>query len=372
MVELNFIRLPAWAAMAACQLVLGAQVAQVPEEPSAYTVSVQHLSGNGAVVTAYRLGPQVLVDYTGDPSNANPGSHMRMLLNLETKVRLTWDRVDASVPCVRSNFTPEDRHRDDIQDPFMGGAALASNKDKQLRTETIHGIATRIVETTGDPNFAIRMWVDPRTGLVLRAKLVSPAQGLERPWFEVTRVSFEPPPASIFAVPSQCDAFPVVPKTEEAPEGGIASSGSMGEYAWDALVGPASEGACTMLFRVVGSGSLKPLTRGFQVAVDLAAATEPSPHYSVRLDGQGHATFSGGQLHELAPEGSSGLYRIDNVADEFVIDVEFGWNGSAAAKVYRHCFAPQTVLEYVAVPEAIHMGGAWQWVKPGRDPDYPH
>jgi len=372
MVELNFIRLPAWAAMAACQLVLGAQVAQVPEEPSAYTVSVQHLSGNGAVVTAYRLGPQVLVDYTGDPMNSTQGTHKRMLLNLETKLRLTWDRVDASVPCVRSNFTPEDRHGDDLQDLFIGGAALVSKSAKQLGTETIHGIATRILETTNDPNFATRMWVDPRTGLVLRARFVFPARGLGRPWFEVTRVSFEPPPASLFDVPQQCDAFPVVPRTAAPPEGGTAPSGSIGEYAWDGLVGPASKESCTMLFRVVAMGTGKPLTRGIQVAVDLAMATEPSPHYSVRLDKQGRATFSGGQLHELAPEESNGLYRLDNVPDEFVIDAEFGWNGSAAAKIYRHCFAPQTVLEYATFPDAFHMGGSWQWVKPGMYPNDQH
>ncbi|MGA2074385.1 MAG: hypothetical protein ABSH52_12860 [Terriglobia bacterium] len=369
LVQRNFIGFAACIAMAAYQLVLGAQA---PEEPTAYTVSVQHLSGNGAVVTAYRLGPQVLVDYTGDPSNSNPGTHKRILLNLETKHRLTWDRVDASVPCVRSNFNPEERHGDDLQDLFIGGAALASEKAKQLGTETIHGITTRILETTDDPNLAIRTWVDPRTGLVLRASFVSPATGLGRPWFEVTQVSFEPPPASLFAVPSQCEVFRVVPQTAAAPEGGLAPSGSMGEYAWDGLVGPASKEQCTMLFRVVGSGSLKPLTRGFQVAADLAVATGPSPHYSVRLDDQGRATFSGGQLHELAPEGASGLYRIDNVPDEFVIDVEFGRNGSAAAKIYRHCFGPRTLLEYVAVPEAIHMGGGWEWVKPGRDPNDSH
>ena len=369
MVQRNFIRFAACIAMAAYQLVQGAQA---PEEPSAYTVSVQHLSGNGAVVTAYRLGPQVLVDYTGDPSNSSQETHKRMLLNLETKLRLTWDRVDASVPCVRSNFTPEDRHGDDLQDPFIGGAALASKNAKQLGTETIHGIATRILETIDDPNFAIRMWVDPGTGLVLRARFVSPALGLGRPWFEVTQVSFEPPPASLFDVPSQCHAFPVVPQTAAAPEGWPAPSGPIGEYAWNGLVGPASKESCTMLFRVVGVGTHKPLTRGLQVAADLAVATEPSPHYTVHLDEQGHATFSGGQLHELAPEGSSGLYRIDRVPDEFVIDVEFGRNGSAAAKIYRHCFEPQTLLEYAAFPDDIQKGGVWEWVKPGIYPNYPH
>ena len=77
-------------------------------------------------------------------------------------------------------------------------------------------------------------------------------------------------------------------------------------------------------------------------------------------------------MHQLAPEGSSGLYRIDNVPDEFVIDVEFGRNGSAAAKIYRHCFGPRTLLEYATFPDDIQKGGVWEWVKPGRDPNDPH
>ena len=111
MVRRNFIRFAACIAMAMYQLVLGAQS---PEEPSTYTVSVKRLSGQGAITTTYRLGPQVVVDYAEDPGaveNSTLGTHKRTLLNLETKLSLTWDRVDISVPCVRSNFTDEDRQR---------------------------------------------------------------------------------------------------------------------------------------------------------------------------------------------------------------------------------------------------------------------
>lgn len=62
------------------------------------------------------------------------------------------------------------------------------------------------------------------------------------------------------------------------------------------------------------------------------------------------------------------MYRIDNVPEQFVIDVEFGYNGSAAAKVYRQCFEPQTVLQYVATLDSIESGGTWEWVKPGMYP----
>jgi hypothetical protein len=48
-----------------------------------------------------------------------------------------------------------------------------------------------------------------------------------------------------------------------------------------------------------------------------------------------------------------------------VIDVEFGRNGSAAAKIYRQCFEPQTLLQYSTFPDDIQKGGIWEWVKPG-------
>lgn len=114
-----------------------------------------------------------------------------------------------------------------------------------------------------------------------------------------------------------------------------------------------------MFFRVVEMGASKPVTGGIQVAADLEATTEPPAHYSFRLDDQGHAVFSGGQLHEITPEGTNGLYRIDNVPEEFVIAVEFGRSGTAAAKIYRRCYVPETLLEYATFPDSIEQGGAW-------------
>lgn len=83
--------------------------------------------------------------------------------------------------------------------------------------------------------------MDPHTGLVMRAMLVSPADGAQKPIFEVTQVSFGPPTASLFQVPSQCNAFAIVPKTDAAAEGWPAPEGPMGQYAWNAVVGPASK-----------------------------------------------------------------------------------------------------------------------------------
>lgn len=347
--------------------------AQRPVEPGSYTVTMHfRAAGPNAVTTTYRLGPKVVADRTVPPEEAygNFGrTNTRTLLNLETNRSLLWDPKDPSVPCVRSNFRPDDA---DIWDnPFASASDMASPDMKQVGTTTLHGVSAKILQSTDDGLLANKLWVDPRTGLVLKAQLISRDGGGGRTVSEVTDFSLRPPPASIFEVPTQCESFSVIPKTAKAPEGWPAPKGPLGIYTWNAVVGPASEDSCTMLFRVIGGsgkGWNTPITSGIQVAVDLAPGSETDSHYSVRLDEEGHATFSGGKLHEIAPEGASGMYRIDNVPEQFVIDVEFGYNGSAAAKVYRQCFEPQTVLQYVATLDSIESGGTWEWVKPGMYP----
>ena len=361
-------------AVTVAALLAVAMGAQGPAEPTAYTVTTHNqVAGPNAVTTTYRLGQMVVVDKTVPPGEAygNFGrTHSRMLLNFETRRLLHWDPIDPSSPCIRSNFLPDDSNLWD--NPFASASDLASTDMKQVGSATLHGDSAKILQSTDDGLLASKLWVDPRTGLILKTQLISrEGGGGGRTIAEVTDFSLKPPPASIFAVPVQCEAFPVIPKTAKAPEGWPAPKGPLGIYTWNAVVGPASKDSCTMLFRVIGGsgkGWNTPITSGIQVAVDLTAATESTPNYSVRLNDEGHAIFSGGELHEIAPDGASGMYRLDNVPEQFVIDVEFGYNGSAAAKVYRQCFEPQTVLQYVAFLNDIESGGTWEWVKPGMYP----
>jgi hypothetical protein len=344
--------------------------AQAPVEPAGYTLTVhEQIDGPRAVTTTYRRGSKVLVDKTarlGEIEDNSQRAHIRTLFDLETKQSISWDPVDLSVPCERSDFTA-----DDWEDPFAGADALADPEMRHAGKATIHGFATTILESTDDRILAIREWVDPRTGLILKAELFSPEMGKTKPLSEVTDASLTAPPASTFEVPARCSVFAIVPETRKQPGSGSRETGSLGKWTWNAMIGPASKDSCTMLFRVLGLGGKDwntPITKGIQVAVDLAVSTESAPNYGARLDENGHATFSGGQLHEIAPEGSSGMYRVDSVPKQFVIDIEFGWNGSAAAKVYRQCSEPQTVLQYHSFPEDIQKGGMWEWVKPGLYP----
>ena len=311
---------------------------------------------------------QILVDQTiprGEMEEDPKPTPIRTLFYLDTKRSVSWDPVDESVPCKRSNFTA-----DDWEDPFAGGASLTDKEVKHVGKATILGFSTIVLESTDDRLLAIKEWVDPRTGLILKAELFSPEVGKTKPFSEVTDLSLTPPPASTFEVPARCSVFGIVPETRKQPEADSKETGSLGKWTWNAMIGPASRNSCTMLFRVIGMGGKDwntPITKRIQVAVDLAA-TEPAPRYGARLDDEGHATFSGRQLHEVQPEGSSGMYRVDNVPEQFVIDVEFGRNGSAAARVYRQCSEPETVLQYQASPADIQKGGMWEWVKPGLYP----
>jgi hypothetical protein len=81
----------------------------------------------------------------------------------------------------------------------------------------------------------------------------------------------------------------------------------------------------------------------------------------------GHTIFAGGGLHEIVSPTRNGVFSIDNIPDQFEMDIEFGDHGSATANLYRQCFSPQTVLLYVVKDLSdIAKGGDWLWVKTGK------
>jgi hypothetical protein len=338
---------------------------QAQTEPMAYTVtsSLGDLQPQ-AVTTHYRLGRQVLVDQFIPAGEIDGGqaTRRRTLYNLDSKLSLWWNPSDAAAPCVRSSFVA-----DDWSDPFQSLPGKTDDENKYVGTERVLGFEAEVFESTDKEGLDFKSWVDPKTGLVLKAELISGHKG--RTVYQVTKVDLAAPPSSIFEVPSSCSTFRLTPETEKLP-GGRSREGQLGKFAWNGVVGPPTQDHCEMLLRVRSAGqSVETGTNGIEVAVD-RSATDPLPGYSVRLTDQGHAVFSGGELHEIVA-GADGLFRLEDVPDEFVIDVEFGKKGSASARIYRHCFAPRTILEYSVDMDDIKMGGTWEWVKPGMYRDYP-
>lgn len=355
-----------WAPLACFGLAPRAQYAATP---TAYTVTAYHsIGGRGTITKTYRLGSKALVDQSSTVAEVS-GSHvihMRTLYDLEKKEGLTWDVVDTSAPCVEETFT------EDWGDPFAGAADLAKQGARQAGSETIHGFVANVLETPAGAEGTMKTWVDTRTGMVVKAEMI-PRGGAPQTMVEVTDVSLAPPPASLFAVPASCGPVVVVTQAtavarspNDAEELAALTGGDAKNYV-NGMYGPGSTNSCTMLFRVVRAGSLEAMNNGFQVAVDLDLATEPTPNYTIGTRPDGQATFSGGGLHEINARDPNGGFRVDNIPPEFEIDIEFGSTGSASARLYRQCFAPQTVLLYVVKdPANIAEGGGWLWVKTGK------
>lgn len=178
-------------------------LAQIPSsEPTAYTVITQIQVTAPVIRKTYRLGSKVLVDVS-DAGASVP--HTRTLYDLQTMKSLTWNPGDPSLACARATFSPQS-----WQDPFEGGVDLAMKDVKQSGTETIHGVPTVILESDKKPGF--RLWVDPKTGLMWKSEFTAKALGKTMTYFEVTDVSFTPPAASTFDIPSTCSAAPASPQ----------------------------------------------------------------------------------------------------------------------------------------------------------------
>src|SRR5271168_3108710 len=185
----DFFNLVTAASLTAFGVVLPAQA---PVAPTAYTVTVQIQITGLAVRKTYRLGSKVLVDQSVSPGKTDDpatGSRTRTLYDLETKESLSWNPADPAQPCARSSFLV-----DGWLDPFAGGPDLAMKDVKRVGTETVHGIATTILEREDHPDSYFRLWVDPQTGLMLKAQFISKKLGTTTTYFEVMDVSMTPPP----------------------------------------------------------------------------------------------------------------------------------------------------------------------------------
>ncbi len=192
------------AALAALAFYSIALQAQSPAEPTAYTVTVQYQITGVALRTTYRLWSKVLVDQVPSaeiPPSATPAVPTRTLYFLDTGKSLTWEPGNTEAACTRGSF-----QGDAWLDPFSGAADLAMPGVTQLGSETIHGIAAEILVSKAKPGF--KLWVDPRTGLMLKAEFMPPSSDKAITYFEVTDVHLEPPPAALFEIPARCAPDP--------------------------------------------------------------------------------------------------------------------------------------------------------------------
>ena len=346
------------ALLSSCGLFAAAQT--VPA-PTAYTVTVTNsVFGSPQVMRISRLGSKALIDLVSQDKMADPKApHTRSLYDLDKHRNLSWSWPDSSAGCSTGTFSG------DWGDPFTGAEDVTGQGARQVGTETILGMPAKIMDATS-PAAHVKAWIDTKYGMILKAQMSQPGGELKNV-IEVTNISLAPPPASIFVYPPSCAATAEAPPPPtEAEQIATLTVGNPQDFV-KAIYGPGSKNSCSALFRVVKAGTMEPITGGIQVAVDLKVTSEPTPSYVFGVGEAGHATFSGGAIHEIFSQTHNGVFRIDNAPSQFELVADFGSPGSSDSNVYLQCFAPQTVLLLVVKnPAKISDGAELLWVKSGK------
>jgi len=331
--------------------------AQSAKPPQTYSVTeVNAMLGPSMTMKIDRDGSRAVVEATVTPqpgAAVSAASHTRTYYDLQNHKNYTLSLSDPAAVCSSGDFPG------DWGDPFEASAGLlkelAPQHPRQTGAETVNGFAARVMETAAGPDH-VRLWLDPVTGLVVKAQ--SGSQTI----LEIKSLSLAKPAAALFAVPANCHAGPPAPSERIAAETGGAAGGFV-----DAIRTPSSANACPVAFRVVQAGTLAPIAGGFQLAIDRTADDNSAAHYTLASTADGHMTFSGGGLREVTSQMQGGVLHLPGPPAQFYLEIAFGKGGSAGALIHRQCFgSPSLLLLVVKNPGKITDGADWLWSKSGK------
>jgi hypothetical protein len=345
-------------------LTLSALVQAQAPPPTTYTIGGP-VAGDttGARRVVYRNGTKALADvFHPAPAGGAILSHVFTLYDLATHTSYTWD------PAIKPPSCSAGRFSGDWGDPFESTAevvaGIAKGELKAAGEETIAGISAKVYGTS-TPQGTIKVWFDDKDGLVLRETYkvgTAPPQTM----VDVRRVSFDPPAASLFALPAGCAGVHPPPTPAELI---AAETGDNADNYVSAINGPGSKNSCNVVLRVVHAESMAPITSKMQVAIDTTYDVDHPPSYVYGMGTDGTQTFSGGGIHEITSQVHGGTVRINNPPAYFNLEVNLikpGF-GASSALIYKQCFAPTTVLLFVVKnPDKPTDGGDWIWAKAGK------
>jgi hypothetical protein len=332
--------------------------AQYAPAPDAYTLTeTSAMAGPGETMKVYRDGQKAAIDITPAAGAAAGAIPVRSVYDLQAHTNVSWDPTATAPTCGSGTFSG------DWGDPFAGTAdtagQLAQQGAKKVGAEPMDGFATDVyefVEPTTHQTY--RVWVDTKYGLTV--KLQSGNQIFQ----EITQLSLGAPPAALFVLPAACSNLP--PILSDSQKIAADTGGNGDDYVY-AHLAPTQESttSCTVVFRAVQAGTMKPIQINYAVGLDLDQNSNGG--YNVDVGLAGTAKFSGGALKDVSAQKRNGVLRIPNVPKHFYMDVEFGDAGSASALLYRQCFGPETTLFLVVKnPDKFSDGADWLWSKTGK------
>ena len=338
-------------------------LAQAPP-PTAYTITSALAGPDPGTMTVYRNGSRALTELNHPAKpDGTPANRSLTLYDLKAMASFSWDPGTTPPACSAATFSG------DWGSPFAMtaelSASIAKGDLKPTGSETLNGIATKVYAGTTQGN-SLKAWFDEKDGLVIRAMVGAPGAP-PMTLVDVRKVSFTPPPASLFVLPTECASVkpPLTPAEVIASE-----TGDSGDNFVNGIYGPGSKDSCSIVLRVVAPKTMAPITRRWQVAIDTTYNIDSPPAYSFGVGNDGTSTFSGGGLHEITSQVHNDMLRIDNPPAYFNLSmnvVQPGHGAGAGGLIYRQCFAPVTMLYYVLKdPNDPGQGGDFLYAKSGK------
>lgn len=165
--------------------------------PNAYSVTETfYLLAKPVNYSIYRDGSKVLVDRQNTPEQQQK-YHVQLLYDLQTHNQVFWD-VDNPAHCNIAPFQDDELERGD---PFAADVDMFKRYAKEIGTETIHGVATKIYQQSS-PGQTLEMWIDPKYGAAM--KVQATLDGKTQTTLEVIKLSVGKPPTEWFVIPSAC------------------------------------------------------------------------------------------------------------------------------------------------------------------------
>ena len=295
--------------------------------------------GPEVTMTIYRDGNRALID------NQANGTHVRALYDIPAGSNKGWD-ADKPDGCSDSKF------QGDWGEPFETSKSLLSDLKaqgvKETGAETVNGFRTKILETNGGAQGSAKVWVEPQTGLIIRAVFSAPDQPA-RTLLETKSFQPDKPPASAFQLPASCATG------APAVAGPSPLQPTNPDFVSAIAPGPSPGGQnCNLIIRALRADTYEPVT-GLQMFVSLQIDVN-------NLD----APLAPGAIKQLVRP-----FRVDNAPAVMDVRMRLPDGAEATARIHRQCFASRTVLLLLLKNPARPTDGAeWVFAKSGRLSQY--
>lgn len=172
--------------------------AQTPALPQTYSFTANSNMMGAATISVHRHGSKEVIEMVA----ASRGLNLRLLYDFQAHRIYTVDRN--ANRCTTQEYTSA--FAPPMHDP-VGGAAEMLQKTAALpevRREAVNGIPTRLVEANlRDGQGTYRFWLDDQFGFPVKQALVM-GNGPERVLFEMLKIGYSAPAASLFTTPEGC------------------------------------------------------------------------------------------------------------------------------------------------------------------------